>query len=244
MTGSGEVGRECCGDRRRARRAWRQRASSASRGHAVTLYDKNDWLGGKAAVLEEAGFPLRHGPDHPHRAARLAPHLRRGRPRARGSARPDQARPAMALLLRRRYAHRSGRERRRRWRRPWTTSPPAAAPAIGAFLGSGAQPARGIRALLLLEAGRDHAGYLQLQEEPRPLDPARCSSACAWAARSPGPSARRSRTGAWRRCSTISPSMSAPRPTAHRRCSVRSPTCRSPRASGIRSAARRRSSRP
>ena len=32
------------------------------RGHAVTLYDKNDWLGGKAAVLEEAGFRFDMGP--------------------------------------------------------------------------------------------------------------------------------------------------------------------------------------
>ena len=29
---------------------------SAARGHKVTLFDKNDWLGGKAAVLEAKGF--------------------------------------------------------------------------------------------------------------------------------------------------------------------------------------------
>lgn len=34
----------------------------AARGHAVTLYDKNPWLGGKAAVLEEAGFRFDMGP--------------------------------------------------------------------------------------------------------------------------------------------------------------------------------------
>ena len=35
---------------------------SAARGHAVTVYDKNPWLGGKAAVLEEAGFRFDMGP--------------------------------------------------------------------------------------------------------------------------------------------------------------------------------------
>ena len=28
----------------------------AARGHEVTLFDKNDWIGGKAAVLEGNGF--------------------------------------------------------------------------------------------------------------------------------------------------------------------------------------------
>lgn len=35
---------------------------SAARGHTVTLYDKNDWLGGKAAVLHEGGFRFDMGP--------------------------------------------------------------------------------------------------------------------------------------------------------------------------------------
>jgi diapolycopene oxygenase len=35
---------------------------SAARGHAVTLYDKNAWLGGKAAVLHEGGFRFDMGP--------------------------------------------------------------------------------------------------------------------------------------------------------------------------------------
>ena len=35
---------------------------AAARGHAVTLYDKNPWLGGKAAVLEEDGFRFDMGP--------------------------------------------------------------------------------------------------------------------------------------------------------------------------------------
>jgi diapolycopene oxygenase len=35
---------------------------AGARGHRVTLYDKNDWLGGKAAVLHEGGFRFDMGP--------------------------------------------------------------------------------------------------------------------------------------------------------------------------------------
>ncbi|GEP09468.1 phytoene desaturase family protein [Methylobacterium gnaphalii] len=35
---------------------------AAARGHRVTLYDKNAWLGGKAAVLHEGGFRFDMGP--------------------------------------------------------------------------------------------------------------------------------------------------------------------------------------
>jgi phytoene desaturase len=35
---------------------------TAARGHKVTLYDKNAWLGGKAAVLHEGGFRFDMGP--------------------------------------------------------------------------------------------------------------------------------------------------------------------------------------
>ena len=34
----------------------------AARGHSVTLYDKNPWIGGKAAVLQEGGFRFDMGP--------------------------------------------------------------------------------------------------------------------------------------------------------------------------------------
>ena len=34
----------------------------AARGHRVTLFEKNDWLGGKAAVLQEQGFRFDMGP--------------------------------------------------------------------------------------------------------------------------------------------------------------------------------------
>src|SRR3712207_2734447 len=35
---------------------------AAARGHKVTLYDKNAWIGGKAAVLHEDGFRFDMGP--------------------------------------------------------------------------------------------------------------------------------------------------------------------------------------
>ena len=35
---------------------------AAARGHRVTLYDKNPWIGGKAAVLHEGGFRFDMGP--------------------------------------------------------------------------------------------------------------------------------------------------------------------------------------
>lgn len=34
----------------------------AARGHKVTLYEKNDWVGGKAAILQEGGFRFDMGP--------------------------------------------------------------------------------------------------------------------------------------------------------------------------------------
>jgi diapolycopene oxygenase len=34
----------------------------AARGHSVTIFEKNDWLGGKAAVLEQDGFRFDMGP--------------------------------------------------------------------------------------------------------------------------------------------------------------------------------------
>ena len=35
---------------------------ASARGYAVTLFEKNGWLGGKAAVLEESGFRFDMGP--------------------------------------------------------------------------------------------------------------------------------------------------------------------------------------
>ena len=55
------------------------------------------------------GLPLRHGADDPHVPSVLRAHLRRGRPRPRRLARPGPARPAVALLLRRRRHARPAR---------------------------------------------------------------------------------------------------------------------------------------
>ena len=37
----------------------------AARGYDVVLFEKNEWLGGKAAALNVDGYRFRHGPDHP-----------------------------------------------------------------------------------------------------------------------------------------------------------------------------------
>ncbi len=42
----------------------------AARGCKVILFERNDWLGGKAAVLHRRRLPLRHGADHPDRCRR------------------------------------------------------------------------------------------------------------------------------------------------------------------------------
>ena len=74
----------------------------AARGHKVILFERNDWLGGKAAQLQRRRLPLRHGADHRHDAVGAAPHLQRGRRAPGGLPRPRAARSAVALLLRRR----------------------------------------------------------------------------------------------------------------------------------------------
>ena len=40
----------------------------AARGYGVDVFEKNPWLGGKAAVLSQKRFPLRYGADHSHSA--------------------------------------------------------------------------------------------------------------------------------------------------------------------------------
>ena len=185
-----------------------------------------------------AGLPLRHGPDHPHRAARAGAHLRRGRAQAGRPARPRPPRPAMALLLRRRHPHRPGRGPAGHGRRDG----PVRARHRGrrrAIAASRTSPGTCTTSPSGSSSG-SRSRTCSTPSTSRPTStPARCAtcSRCAWAARSPAPSARGSRTRAWRRCSTTSPSMSAPRPTARRPCSAPSPTCRRPRASGTRWAA-------
>ncbi|CAA9209829.1 MAG: Diapolycopene oxygenase, partial [uncultured Acetobacteraceae bacterium] len=108
----------CRGGGRRARRAVR----GGGRGGARAPRDpaRQESLArrqGGAADPSGAGWigrvPLRHGADHPHRAARAAPHLRRGRARPSAGPAADPLGPAVALLLRRRHPHRPPGGRRR-----------------------------------------------------------------------------------------------------------------------------------
>ena len=51
----------------------------AARGYEVEVFEKNAWLGGKAAQLARgAGFQLRYGADDPDSAFGAAAHLCRG----------------------------------------------------------------------------------------------------------------------------------------------------------------------
>ena len=54
----------------------------AARGYDVVLFEKNAWLGGKAAVLEAGGYRFDMGPTILLMPSVLGPDLRRGRPRA------------------------------------------------------------------------------------------------------------------------------------------------------------------
>ena len=53
----------------------------AARGYSVVLFEKSPWLGGKAAVLNAAGFRFDMGPTILTMPSVLRAHLRRGRPR-------------------------------------------------------------------------------------------------------------------------------------------------------------------
>ncbi len=50
----------------------------AARGHKVEVFEKNDWLGGKAAQLAGEGFSVRYGTDDPDSAFDVAKDLCRG----------------------------------------------------------------------------------------------------------------------------------------------------------------------
>ena len=101
----------------------------AARGHRVVLFDKNPWLGGKAAVLEEDGFRFDMGPTILTVPARAGAHLPRSRARHARLSRPAPARPAMALLLRRRQRARPAGRRAGDGRTSSSASRPATAPA-------------------------------------------------------------------------------------------------------------------
>ena len=191
-------------------------------------------------MLEERRLPLRHGADHPDRAARAAAHLRRGRPRpgATSSTSSGSTRSGAASSTTAR-ASTCMRGRRRHGRPRWTRFAPGTA-RTRATAGSSTcrsgctsiserfffwKPVEDmfdtidikanfnpatLRDVLALRMGSTVAGTVRGQGQGRAASP---------------------------RCSTTSRSMSAPRPTARRRCSAASPTCRRPRASGTRWAA-------
>ena len=56
----------------------------AARGHRVTLLERNDWVGGKAAVLREDGFRFDMGPTILTVPAGAVADLRRSRSTDRG----------------------------------------------------------------------------------------------------------------------------------------------------------------
>ena len=55
----------------------------AARGYSVVLFERNEWLGGKAAVLEQDGFRFDMGPTIVTLAVGSAPDFCRGGSRPR-----------------------------------------------------------------------------------------------------------------------------------------------------------------
>ena len=224
---------------------------AAARGHKVTLYDKNSWIGGKAAVLHEGGFRFDMGPTIltvPRVLERIFAEAGRNLSDYLDLVRLD---PQWRCFFDDGTQHRPAGEHRRDGRGHGPLrSRQAYRRGLPALPGNLRPSARHLEPVLLLEAG---GGSLRHHQHPRQHESRRpCGTCCpcAWDRRSPAPSAPRSRTSASRRCSTTSRNMSARRPTALRPCSAPSPTCRRRTASGIRWAARApwrrpwRSSRP
>ena len=199
----------------------------AARGYEVVLFEKNAWLGGKAAVLSEGGYRFDMGPTILLMPSVLAADLRRGRPRPGGRARPDPARSAVAVVLRRRLDPRPARRcrtddpgarrvRPRRGRQPGLSQVPRPLRAAR----------RHLRALLLLAVDRLAPRHVRSDDRGRASRRWATSSRCALEHRGgddPGPRGRRPGRP---RCSTTSRSTSALRPTSRRPCSAASPTCR------------------
>ena len=185
---------------------------AAARGHRVTLYDKNAWLGGKAAVLHDGGFRFDMGPTIltvPRVLERIFAEAGRNLERL---PRPAPARSAMALLLRRRPAHRPDRGHRRDG---GGDGPLRAGPQAG----DGYRRFQAISAHLHEVSNRfffwkpveDLFDTIDVRAN---LNPATLRDVLSlrMGRPSPAPSAARSRTRAWRRCSTISCSMSGSSP--------------------------------
>ena len=75
----------------------------AARGHDVVLFEKNAWLGGKAAVLEADGFRFDMGPTILTLPSVLARIFAEAGRRLDDYLRAGPDRSAMAIVLRRRH---------------------------------------------------------------------------------------------------------------------------------------------
>ncbi len=210
---------------------------AASRGHDVTLYDKNAWIGGKAAVLHEGGFRFDMGPTiltvprvlerifaESGRSVHDYMDLRRLDPQWRcffdDGSRIDLMENVSAMAAEMdRFA--PGQKAGEGYKRFLALSEHLHGVSEKFFFWKPVQDlfdTIDIRANLNPGTLRD---VLSLRMH----------------ASSPAPSGARCAMRASPRCSTTSCNMSAPRPTARRRCSAPSPTCRPPTGSGTRWAA-------
>ena len=128
----------------------------AARGYDVVLFEKNPWLGGKAAVLSEGGFRFDMGPTILTDAVGPAADLRRGGPRPRRRARPVRLDPQWRCFFADGTTLDLHRRHRRDGARPSTRSPRAAS-RRRAIASSSTSPSGShdiSRALLLLEVDR------------------------------------------------------------------------------------------
>ena len=114
-------------DRRRAGRAGGGVHAGGPRATRVVAVREEPVARRQGGRPERGRLPLRHGADHPHHPVGPAPHLRRGRPRARRLPRPRPPRPAVAVLLRRRHASSTSSKTSTRWRSARRASPRAPA---------------------------------------------------------------------------------------------------------------------
>ena len=185
-----------CGDRRRARRAGRRLRARRPRPRP-SLFEKNAWLGGKAAVLHEGGFRFDMGPTIltvPRVLRRIFAEAGRNLedyldlvrldPQWRcffdDGTRSTSSRTSSAMA----DAHRPLRARH---------AAPATATALPGALRAAA---RHLGPLLLLEVGRGSVDMIDIRANLNPVDAARRAVAAHGHARSPARSAPRSRTTA------------------------------------------------
>ncbi len=197
---------------------------AAARGHRVTVYDKNSWLGGKAAVLHEGGFRFDMGPTiltvprvlerifaEAGRSVHDYMDLRRLDPQWRcffdDNTRIDLMQDVATMATEMdRFAPGTGEGYKK-------------------FI-SISEHLHGVsEKFFFWKPVEDLFDTINIREN---MNPAHCGmfSPCGCTPRWPLPSGARSRTRGWRRCSTTSSSMSARRPTAHPPCCAPSPTCR------------------